>query len=346
MEELNFALGQALRVLDAVPVGPVEPTGMTVIESSDGSFARLVAPRAVRAADVTVAPHAFFARPGAKTVICVVKFPPFPSEELEIVLNSLALHTRACVALSTLGASPAADVALPARVVIEAGRIDIVVVIPGDAPLQSTVTLRGLTVAGEAVPLSETPPALNVFDGPEDLTPEQAAQLHAWLGGGSAGPRTWIEVYRGTRDGFLAKDFHSKCDSTPRVLVLAREKKMGWLYGGFTAVGFLPEKGDRAFYADPDAFLFSLVSPLGRPEKLESLKAGKDIFYLTGYGASFGCGCDLYICSAAHENGASGTCVKQGTSFALPSGTGRYPLAEDQQGGWLLSEVAAFVIPA
>ena len=40
-------------------------------------------------------------------------------------------------------------------------------------------------------------------------------------------------VYRGSRDGFGAVDFHSKCDETPNNITLIKSST-GQIFGGFT----------------------------------------------------------------------------------------------------------------
>ena len=132
--------------------------------------------------------------------------------------------------------------------------------------------------------------------GPTDLSPEHAAWLQSILPpGGSPSPGAWQEVYRATTHGFGARAFHERCDGRARLLVLVRDREGGWLFGGFTAVGFIP--GPIRRYADPSAFLFSLTNSLGRPEKLESKGTGQDLYYHPSLLATFGC--DLGICDNA-----------------------------------------------
>jgi hypothetical protein len=226
-------------------------------------------------------------------------------------------------------------------VVVRAGKqlaIEIVVFVPDDTPIETRVTLANLSIAGTTVALGAEPPSMFVFSGPQDLTAAQAALLQSWVGG-SSHPGAWRELYRASRDGFAATSFHSCCDDIERVIVLLCTEKEGWLFGGYTAVGFLSTMPRSQHYADPNAFLFSLNTPLGRPEKLVSMGTGKDIVIYNGYGATFGNGCDLYV----HNRPEASTCVK--TAFAAPSGTGRYPLAPGQQDGWGLREVVAFAVP-
>ena len=46
--------------------------------------------------------------------------------------------------------------------------------------------------------------------------------------------RKWSLLYRGTRDGFLASDFHSHCDSKPNTLTIVQITN-GNIFGGFTS---------------------------------------------------------------------------------------------------------------
>lgn len=176
---------------------------------------------------------------------------------------------------------------------------------------------------------------------PLGLTNSQAVQLQAWLPpGGSHSPSDWREVYRATKHGFGAADFHARCDRSPRLLVLVRERDGGSLFGGYTSVGFSPHAS--SFYADPAAFLFSLTNLLGHPEKLESLGSGDDLFYADHASASFGDGCGLHICGDA--NTVAGSYVRTGLAYAESASTGSHPMAHGRQSGWRVAEVVAWVV--
>ena len=164
--------------------------------------------------------------------------------------------------------------------------------------------------------------------GPADLSPEHAAQLQAWLPpGGSPSPGAWQEVYRATTHGFGAAAFHERCDGRARLLVLVRAREGGWLFGGFTAVGFIP--GPERFIADPSAFLFSLTNSLGRPEKLASKGMGHKLSYRPSYSATFGSGHDLHICDNADTRADSYT--RTGDAYAASASTGAHPMAQGLQ---------------
>lgn len=71
-------------------------------------------------------------------------------------------------------------------------------------------------------------------------------------------------IYRATRDGFGASDFHSKCDCSKDTLSIIKTTE-GTIFGGYTTVRI---NNVWKWMADSEAFLFSLVNPANRPEKL------------------------------------------------------------------------------
>ena len=178
---------------------------------------------------------------------------------------------------------------------------------------------------------------------PTGLTPEQAAQVQAWIGGPGS-PRAWREVYRATRDGFGAADFHRLCDGVPRLLVLIRVQGQTWLFGGFTPVGF--RAGSPGCYTDPGAFLFTLVNSAGLPPtKFASKGDGHSIFSHASRSVHFGGGHDIFICDNAHTQANSSTNMN-GTSYQAPPAGGPHMLSGGVKRGWLVAEVVAWAVPA
>jgi hypothetical protein len=53
----------------------------------------------------------------------------------------------------------------------------------------------------------------------------------------------WSLLYRGTRDGFGSKDFHSKCDNHSKTLTLLKAKGSEFIFGAFTAVNWDSSSG-------------------------------------------------------------------------------------------------------
>jgi hypothetical protein len=113
------------------------------------------------------------------------------------------------------------------------------------------------------------------------LTSEQLSSELIRLCGFSPNDRFTL-LYRGTRDGFGSRDFHSKCDNHSNTLTLCRtsQKKrrecessklkapeFAYIFGGFTTVKW--ESTDEwKHVSDPNAFVFSLTNKDNKPCKL------------------------------------------------------------------------------
>lgn len=176
---------------------------------------------------------------------------------------------------------------------------------------------------------------------PTDLSPDHVDWLESACGSCSS---KWEEVYRATTHGFRASDFHARCDGRKRLLVLIRTRDGGWLFGGYTAVGFIPGvpgpvPEPERYIADHYAFLYSLTNEQGRPEKLESNGTGKDLRYHPFHSACFG---DLFICNDADTEAGSWT--QTGIHYAESVSTGVHPMAKGWRRGWLAAEVVAWVV--
>jgi hypothetical protein len=85
-------------------------------------------------------------------------------------------------------------------------------------------------------------------------------------------------LWRGSRDGFEAKQFHRRCDGHPNTLTVILDTK-GNIFGGFTPVEWL--SGDEHSKADPSqkSFLFTLRNPHNVPARRFPLKADTGACY-------------------------------------------------------------------
>jgi hypothetical protein len=57
----------------------------------------------------------------------------------------------------------------------------------------------------------------------------------------------WSLLYRGTRDGFGGRDFHSKCDGHSNTLTILKAKGSDFIFGGFTTVCWDCSSRDKLF---------------------------------------------------------------------------------------------------
>jgi len=77
-------------------------------------------------------------------------------------------------------------------------------------------------------------------------------------------------IYKGSKDGFKASDFHSKCDDKSNTLVIVKSSN-GNIFGGNTEQSWLNTDpiSVRIDKNDPKAFIFSLINKEHRPLKIK-----------------------------------------------------------------------------
>jgi hypothetical protein len=88
------------------------------------------------------------------------------------------------------------------------------------------------------------------------------------------GGKRFTLLWRGSRDGFGARDFHDRCDGHANTLTLIADTA-GNIFGGFTPVKWESPSGPK-FKSDASqkTFIFTLKNPHNLPAKKFSLKAG------------------------------------------------------------------------
>lgn len=78
----------------------------------------------------------------------------------------------------------------------------------------------------------------------------------------------WKLLYRGSRDGFEASDFHKKCDNKPKTLTIVKSTT-GCIFGGYTEVEWYQIDPNQGHYkTDNKSFVFSLVNQENKPIQL------------------------------------------------------------------------------
>jgi hypothetical protein len=113
----------------------------------------------------------------------------------------------------------------------------------------------------------------------------------------------WKLIYIATRDGFGAADFHSKCDSYQKSLVIIKSTNQN-VFGGYTEQNWygIPKKAK----IDQNAFLFSFINKHNTKVFMKCKDPLNAIYAFNEYGPIFGGPCDLNICSNSNKiNGSS-----------------------------------------
>ena len=97
-----------------------------------------------------------------------------------------------------------------------------------------------------------------------------------------------VLIYRGTRDGDNAYNFHQKCDGKAPTLTLIRALK-NQIFGGYTEAAW--DSLSRHSKSDENAFIFSITNNI----KLKTKNKDESIECNSDYGPVFGFGGDLTI---------------------------------------------------
>jgi hypothetical protein len=109
-------------------------------------------------------------------------------------------------------------------------------------------------------------------------------------------------LWRGSRDGFHAPDFHSRCDGHPNTLTVILDAD-GNIFGGFTPVMW-ETPGKLKFKGDPSlkSFVFTLKNPHNVPAPKFALSAEKKNWAMYCYSDGGPCFCDIGVSDNCNEN--------------------------------------------
>jgi hypothetical protein len=134
-------------------------------------------------------------------------------------------------------------------------------------------------------------------------------------------PPRFSLLWRGSRDGFAARDFHRRCDGKSPTLTVIRDRR-GNVFGGFTGAARQSPRTFSRLRGNPSeqSFLFTVNNPhnlAGRIFRLKSAKVNSAIRISSRLGPSFGDD-DLVICDGCDvkESHAGGF----GSSYENDSG--------------------------
>ncbi|EFA85392.1 hypothetical protein PPL_02395 [Heterostelium album PN500] len=131
--------------------------------------------------------------------------------------------------------------------------------------------------------------------------------------------RQWIgdaelsELYKGSRDGFGAKKFHTACDGKgPTVTII--KTTAGDIFGGYSNDSW---RSDSTYFGDNSCFLFSIRN--GQPIKFEAVGSTNNVYGIAGSGPIFGEGNDIHISDQCNSNHSS---YQRPKSYKDPTGQG------------------------
>ena len=108
-------------------------------------------------------------------------------------------------------------------------------------------------------------------------------------------------LWRATRDGFKAKDFHRLCNDKPNTLLIIKSTT-GYIFGGYASLAWSSSGGSKS---DSNAFLFTFCNPANMPLKLNIKKEEEEwaVYHDSEWGPTFGS--DLFVSGEPNTNNKS-----------------------------------------
>jgi hypothetical protein len=118
--------------------------------------------------------------------------------------------------------------------------------------------------------------------------------------------KKWTLVYRGSREGFGASTFHSKCDGQSNTLTIILSTS-GCIFGGFTPIAW-DCCGNYKSDSTTQSFLFLIKdSRNGSPRIFPIKNVSIAIYCRSSYGPTFGNGHDIHVSDSCNQNASSYT---------------------------------------
>ena len=127
------------------------------------------------------------------------------------------------------------------------------------------------------------------------LPREHQQRLTEWIGI----MKKWKLVYKASRDGFGAKDFHKACDGKGENLGVIKSANGSYLFGWWTPLSW-QSQGD--WQSDTSTFIFTLTNPAGVSAKYKNKDSRYAIYNNAAYGPHLGGGSDIYVPDNSNVN--------------------------------------------
>jgi len=119
---------------------------------------------------------------------------------------------------------------------------------------------------------------------------------HQFLQSCLPSPREWVLLYRGTRDGFSASAFHSRCNGLgPTITVV----KSDYIFGGYNPNSWASSGN---YQKASGSFLFCLTNAWSSSPLKFSWRHHHGPLDKPSYGPTFGSGHDLHISNGCNTN--------------------------------------------
>lgn len=196
--------------------------------------------------------------------------------------------------------------------------------------VEVTVTDDAMLFATQTVHVTERGPSL-------DASTFLSGSAMNVIGGALLPMKTYALVYRGSRDGFSAADFHTKCDGTADILFVMQSDG-GYVAAAYSSAAFTSSGGFVAAAAN-SCWLNNLESPAGQLSTTRYFcnYPSASIFDSASAGLTFGSGNDLVLSNACHTSPGS-SCTAQSYAGSGYTGTTLFGSAY----GFTIAEIEAY----
>ncbi len=111
--------------------------------------------------------------------------------------------------------------------------------------------------------------------------------------------QNWKLIYRATRDGFKASDFHNKCDKKSNTFIIVKSAS-GNVFGGYTQQDWSHKDENGSSKSDPNAFIFSFINKESKPLLMKCQDPDRAVYCHNDYGPLFGYGNSIRILSESN----------------------------------------------
>jgi hypothetical protein len=119
--------------------------------------------------------------------------------------------------------------------------------------------------------------------------------------------KVWKLLYRGSRDGFRALNFHDKCDNESNTLTLIETTK-GFIFGGFTPLVSDSTNNDYRSDNSRKSFVLTLKNAVNiQPCTFKLSNVSNAIYCYSNRGPTFGGGHDAHVADNCTANTSSYT---------------------------------------
>ena len=143
-------------------------------------------------------------------------------------------------------------------------------------------------------------------------------------------------LYRATRDGDSASNFHSKCNNKGPTITLFETDKEN-IFGGYTSKDWT---SNNNYTSDPDCFIFTLKNTFGtKPNKFKIKEDNSSIYNSSNNGPTFGGGHDINTSNKFLNHNHS---INFPQSFEDNIGMGRSIFTGNDNSQFILKELEVF----